>query len=113
MSEVLTTIEREALNEFKQSVYEQFPQQVRQLLLFGSRARGDSLDDSDVDIMVVVQGKNQQLDAALRHVAYAIEGKYDYAFILSVKTVDETVFGSLRATYDPFYRSVKAEGISL
>ena len=113
MGEVLTTTERKALEEFKLAVSERLSNRMKQLILFGSKARGDAVEDSDIDIIAIVEDKNPELDATLRHLAYAIEEKYDYSFILSVKTVDEEIFRSRRAEYDPFYRSIRAEGVSL
>lgn len=113
MAMVLTDIERQGLEEFKQRVREKFPGRVKQFILFGSRARGDAAEDSDIDVLVLVENRDPELDSELRHLAYAIEKKYDYVFILSVKTVDETTFWSRRAEYNPFYRNVKAEGVEL
>jgi len=113
MAIVLTDIERQGLEEFKQRVRENFPGRIKQLILFGSRARGDAAEDSDIDVLAIVENRDPELDSELRHLAHAIEKQYDYAFLLSIKTVDEATFWSRRAEYSPFYRNVKAEEVEL
>ncbi len=47
---------RAAINEFSARMRARFGPRLAQLVLFGSRARGHAADDSDVDILVVVDG---------------------------------------------------------
>jgi predicted nucleotidyltransferase len=46
--------ERAAIDDLRCWIAERFGPRVRQLVLFGSRARGDGHGESDVDILVVV-----------------------------------------------------------
>ncbi|MCA8975169.1 MAG: nucleotidyltransferase domain-containing protein, partial [Planctomycetes bacterium] len=46
--------ERTAIGEFVDFIRGRFGRRVRQLQLFGSRARGEGNEDSDVDILVVI-----------------------------------------------------------
>jgi predicted nucleotidyltransferase len=48
--------EAAAVDELCAWVRERFGDRVRELALFGSRARGDGDEDSDVDVLVVVDG---------------------------------------------------------
>jgi len=48
----LSTIKSLILSNFKE-----FGIEIKQMLLFGSRVRGDSDPDSDYDLMVIVRGK--------------------------------------------------------
>lgn len=44
-----------ALDDFQRRLLELFPNEISQLILYGSYARGDATPDSDVDVMVVVK----------------------------------------------------------
>jgi predicted nucleotidyltransferase len=46
----------EALQKFASVVRSRFGARLRELTLFGSRARGTATTESDVDVLVVVQG---------------------------------------------------------
>ena len=43
-----------ALADFQRQLLELFPGEIRQIILYGSYARGEATPDSDVDVMVVV-----------------------------------------------------------
>lgn len=49
----MNPVEKEVLDRFKALVARQLP--LRQMILFGSRARGNADPDSDVDILVVLE----------------------------------------------------------
>ncbi|MBK6765360.1 MAG: nucleotidyltransferase domain-containing protein [bacterium] len=45
------------LAELKQRLTELYGERLSQLILFGSQARGDATEDSDVDVLVVLEGE--------------------------------------------------------
>ena len=50
----LLTAETLALNGLRQWLADRFASRVKELVLFGSRARGEGDEDSDLDVLVVV-----------------------------------------------------------
>ena len=55
MSVRLSPLERRALDAFAQGVRMRFGDRLDALTLFGSRARGEGRDDSDLDILVLAK----------------------------------------------------------
>jgi predicted nucleotidyltransferase len=51
----------ELLNRYRQALLTHFPDQLRQLVLFGSQARGEVTAESDIDVLVVVNWEEQPL----------------------------------------------------
>ena len=49
----LTRKERGVIEEFKRRVEKQFPGEIVRLLVFGSKARGDATEQSDIDVIVI------------------------------------------------------------
>lgn len=85
--------------------------QIRQLTLFGSRARGDSLPDSDYDLLVVVPVKTPQLLDVLYDAV--IETLLNYGRLISLKIFTETEYKRLKAIPTPFMRRIQHEGVPL
>ena len=56
---VLDENERQALSEYKDFLLRRFPQQIERLILFGSKARGDSVASSDTDVLVVLRKRTE------------------------------------------------------
>lgn len=46
----------------------QEPQQIRQIILFGSAARGDAKRDSDIDVFIELKKKDKKLEQAIEKV---------------------------------------------
>ncbi|MDY6771367.1 MAG: nucleotidyltransferase domain-containing protein [Candidatus Nanohaloarchaea archaeon] len=52
----------EAFDRFREQVMDRFGDRVEKLILFGSVARGDHGEDSDVDVLIVVDDKSVKQD---------------------------------------------------
>lgn len=72
----LTNKEAEALEELVYKVREHF--NVKEIILFGSKARGDSNEYSDVDIMVIIDGEELRDNRnKLSEIAFEVNYKHD------------------------------------
>jgi predicted nucleotidyltransferase len=54
----MTPQEREALDGFVAAVQAHYGPQLHDILVFGSRARGDNRDDSDIDLAIIFEGSD-------------------------------------------------------
>jgi len=83
---------------------------LREVILFGSYARGDFKEWSDVDIMVLVDADDtecKRLDQALMHKLFELDNRMN--LLLYIMVTPYTRFESVKADY-PFYRNVDKEG---
>ena len=48
---------KKILKEFKEKLVELYQEQLVDVLLYGSYARGEQREDSDIDIAVILKGK--------------------------------------------------------
>ena len=96
---------------FLQQIKKILEQSLSQVIVYGSYARGDYHDNSDVDIMVLVDLSNEEIKT--------IENKiFDIAFDIEMNTgVDISPILKNRVEYEywmdvlPFYKNIKEEGI--
>lgn len=86
---------------------------LKAIILYGSVARGTAADDSDVDIMVLVDGTEQELrifEDRLSDVSTDISIKYYKIFsIIDVRYQEYMDWKNV----SPFYRNVSEEGVVL
>ncbi len=83
----MTDRERDILTQFKSYLAERVP--LARLILFGSRARGDAREDSDFDVLVVV---DTVIDAEVRRAISDCAWEVGYetnAFIVPVPVSTE------------------------
>lgn len=99
------------LQELKESLKKLCGDQILKIVLFGSRARGDFDEDSDIDIALIVRELTPKLkDKILDNVA-EFELKHDV--VLSVIILSEEDFNHLKERERRIALDIEREGIPL
>lgn len=84
---------------------------LKSVILYGSYARGDYTSDSDVDIMILVDLKDEELEQysdALSELGFEYNVDHDIWMMPVVKNVEH--FRHWVSAY-PFYKNVQREGV--
>ena len=68
----------EPLRRFRADVEAAFPGRLRDIVLFGSRARGDNLDDSDWDVAVYIDDCDRGRESRWLNLAYPLVSPTHY-----------------------------------
>jgi len=84
---------------------------LRQMILYGSRARGDAAEDADLDLLALVDEKTPALEEALDDIAYKVMWEHDFKPIISLKVFSEERFRDSIARGVSFCRNVEREGV--
>lgn len=103
------------VQEFINKVYELLGTRAKKIILYGSYARGDYNDNSDIDIMILTGLTDDEIIKyrdCVTDIAYDIEEIYNFDIMLSplVKNIDKFNYW-LEAL--PFYMNVQKEGVVL
>ena len=85
--------------------------EIRTIYLFGSRARGDFLPDSDYDLLVVAKEKDFTLKDKIYDVLTDVSLEFNRD--LSMKFFSQAEFERLRTIPSRFVQTVLKEGIKL
>ena len=108
---MLTPSVRHALSTFAEQLAARFGERVRTLTLFGSYARGEAREDSDVDVLVVIDG----LEGAERRVVLDLAGDIfaQTDLLLSPTVYDAETWQLHTAQERPLAASIAREGVAL
>lgn len=107
----LTAEERQAINAFVDRLYEQFPGEIVQVSLFGSKARGDSDLWSDIDILTVVKEESWALRGEISTLAARVSLEYDV--LIGPRVIGKERWGRMKRDGFSLYQNIVAEGVSL
>jgi predicted nucleotidyltransferase len=106
MNEIKNTVSQKDIREIVQQIVERFhPQKV---ILFGSYAGGKPTQDSDVDLLVVMETNEQTLHAAAR-----ISAAIDHPFPLDILVFRPSDLQASLERKGVFATEIMAKGIVL
>ena len=107
----LTTEEQAWLDAYRRNLHERFPGQIEDLIIFGSKARGDAGTDSDLDVLVVLRAGDWQLKDTLALVGYDLAIGTDVVPSIQIYTIAE--WGRLRQRQSVLLEAVERDGVSV
>lgn len=109
----LTDRERQILQEFKDAVAERLPHSVTLIKLFGSRARGDAEEWSDLDVLVVITDSSPSVAEEIRQIRYETMWRYDFRPLLSLLLLGEDGYDDLARLRAGLWSNIEREGVTL
>jgi uncharacterized protein (UPF0332 family)/predicted nucleotidyltransferase len=111
LTHILQPDELRAVEEFRRRILAELPGQVKDIILFGSKARGDARPGSDIDLLVIVDRRTPEADDVISDITVdtLLEKRIDISALDF--TSDEIAEWSAIGT--PLMRNVADEGIVL
>jgi len=76
--------EQQAIEKLLSRLREAYGDQIQQAMLFGSKARGEAVRDSDIDVMVLVKDETWALKNGMLEIVADINLEYDLSIDLRV-----------------------------
>ncbi len=105
--ENLTPNELTALRKLKDALARDF--RLVELRLFGSKARGDSNQESDIDVLVVLEEYDWETRKAVSRLCFDIN--IEHGVLLVPVLFSRAEYGSDLTKVTPFYQTVVREGV--
>lgn len=100
---------QKALQEFLKTAKQKHDNKIKQIILFGSLARGEATKESDIDILVITSGNRFEMQKNLSGIAVDIllrTGEY-----ISAKAVSTEEYSFMEKIKTGFYRNIAKEGV--
>lgn len=107
----LTTREKRALAEYLRRLKEEYGDTVVRVVLYGSKVRGDYDQESDLDLLVVMNSDDPHLLEAAGQISFPL--KLDYGVALSDLVVGASRYDWMRRHEEPLFRNIRDEGVEL
>ena len=105
--------DKNILIEFKQRLTDDILHHLKKIIVFGSRVKGNASEDSDLDVIVLVDEKDPVIEKKLEDIAYQVMWDHDFRPIISLKVFSFDHFYAAVQKGFAFYRHVEREGVVL
>ena len=107
----LNEVEKKIVKLFSEKIRSDFPETVVAVYLFGSKARGDSTFESDIDLLVLTTKNDWQLADQIRRIGYQLDSEIDYK--LSIIVIPEERFLFMKKYKYSFAENIIDEGVAV
>jgi predicted nucleotidyltransferase len=101
--------EERALKELREELFAKY--RIIDIRLYGSKARGEGREDSDLDIMIEIPEYDRAMVAEIDDIIYRINLEHDVFISALVFGKDEMEEGPMSEA--PIYKVIQREGIPL
>jgi predicted nucleotidyltransferase len=99
---------QQLVRQIKEYLLKQYRKKIKQVILYGSHVRGEATEDSDIDVLVVVDDSLDPFEVRNSLSALLYDILLDTGELISVITIPEQLFRSYNS---PFLLNVREEGI--
>ncbi len=100
---------RKAVESFTQRVVKELGDRIDAIILYGSLARNEAEESSDIDILIITGHK--EIKERIYDIAYDVNLEYDV--LLSFFFIDKERFLKFLEMGSPFVENILAEGVVL
>ena len=107
----LSKAEESALKEFAEKALKKFKDRILFIKLFGSKARGDFNEYSDLDVLILVDRADVQISKGI--ISIAFETSLKYKVYISAKIIGREEFSRLSKIGTTFTKNIEKEGVGL
>ena len=105
----LTASEQQWLDGYRQALRDQFADAVEQVLIYGSKARGDAGPDSDVDVLLIVRDEADAMKRRMRGLGHLLAAATDV--VPSIMAYTRGEWDQRKRSRSPFRRNVERDGV--
>jgi predicted nucleotidyltransferase len=99
---------RAILKEFREELENLYEKRLKSIILYGSWARGDATEDSDIDLLIVLEEKvipGKEID---RMIDVITEINLKHGVLISIYPVSEENYSTINS---PLLINVRREGV--
>ncbi len=107
----LSIKEKKILGEFKRRIKKKYSDEIQDILVFGSKARGNAGKESDIDILVITSSGDWKKGDEIRGIGYGLDEAIGYK--LSIQVISKSHIDYLRRYNFQFIKNVEREAVSL
>lgn len=110
---VATEVDLSPINDLRDRLLSHLPGLIQRIVMYGSYARGEAEDGSDVDILVVVKESSPAIIEKTRAVRYEVMERHKYYPLLTLLVLSDKEWQELANRSAGLKYNIEREGITI
>jgi len=103
--------QQKALHEFLKIAKQEHGDKIEQIILFGSYARREATEESDIDVLVITSGNRFEMQKNLSEIT--VEILLQTGVYISAKAVSVEEYSFMKKINTGFYQNIEREGVAI
>ncbi len=99
------------LDAYRNALRRRHPGVVTRMVIYGSKARGDAHEDSDLDVLLIVRNEATALKRPLRYIGYDLAA--ESSAVPSIMAYTQAEWEDRKRRGYPFQQAVERDGVSV
>lgn len=99
------------LQQFIASVKKKYGDKTKEIILFGSFARKEATEESDIDVLVITSGNRFEMQKNLSEIT--VEILLQTGVYISAKAVSVEEYSLMKKINTGFYQNIAREGVAI
>ena len=105
----LASQEQAWLDSYRQALADSFSDLLDQIIIYGSKARGEAGPESDIDVLVILRKGDKATKAKVRQIGHLLAVTSEAVPSIMIYTLEE--WSARKEGGSPFYRAVTRDGV--
>ena len=101
---------KDLANEVKRFLIDKYGRDIKQVIVYGSFARGEATEASDIDMAVIIDDSLNSVNVEKELSDFLLDILLDRKELISVFAIPESIYENYNS---PFILNTKAEGVAI
>jgi predicted nucleotidyltransferase len=113
MMTIATETDLPQLIDLRDNLLSRLPSIIQRIVMYGSYARGEAEEDSDVDVLVIVDDSSPSVVEEMRTARYEVMEQYQYSPLLSMLILSSKEWRGLSKRSAGLKHNIEKEGVTI
>lgn len=113
MMTIATETDLPQINDLRDNLLSRLPGVIQHIVMYGSYARGEAEEDSDVDVLVIVEDSTPSVIEEMRTARYEVMEQYQYSPLLSLLVLNIKEWQGLSKRSAGLKHNIEKEGVTI
>lgn len=111
--EIASELDLQPVNDLRDQLLNRLPGIIQRIVMYGSYARGEAREDSDIDVLVIVDESSPSIVEETRAARYDVMERHQYYPLLSLVVLSDKNWRELSKRSAGLKHNIERDGVTI